>query len=56
MTKSYVTPELVELGAVEELTAALGARVRPDFSVFPSIPAAQGSFDICPNNSVPGQC
>lgn len=53
MNKAYIAPELVELGAVEELTAALGARVRPDFSSFPSIPADQGSFDIC-TNQIPG--
>lgn len=55
MTKTYITPELVELGAVEELTAALGPSPRIDFSTFPSIPASTGSFDICPNG-IPGQC
>ena len=55
MTKTYQAPELVELGAVQQMTAALGTLVRPDFSSFPQIPANQGSFDICPNG-VPGQC
>ena len=55
MNKTYSCPVLVELGAVEELTAALGSAPRPDFSVFPQIPASTGSFDICPNGTV-GQC
>ena len=55
MNKTYTSPVLVELGAVEELTAALGTSARPDFSVFPQIPASTGSFDICPNGQ-PGQC
>lgn len=56
MTKTYIAPEVVELGAVEELTAALGNESRVDFSTFPAIPASMGSFDICPNNTIPGQC
>ena len=55
MNKPYSSPTLVELGAVEELTAALGTSPRVDFSVFPQIPSATGSFDICPNGQ-PGQC
>lgn len=53
--KPYTTPVIVVLGAVEEVTAALGTSARPDFSVFPQIPASTGSFDICPNGQ-PGQC
>jgi hypothetical protein len=58
MNKTYTAPTLVELGAVSDLTAALGSAPRPDFSVFPQIPANIGSFDICPNgNPTPGgQC
>lgn len=55
MSKPYIAPEVVELGAVEELTAALGSAPRADFSQFPQIPATTGSFDICPNGQ-PGQC
>ena len=55
MNKPYTPPVLVELGEVSDLTAALGAAPRPDFSVFPQIPASTGSFDICPNG-LPGQC
>ena len=55
MKQPYVSPKLVELGAVGQLTAALGSSTRPDFSSFPQIPASTGSFDICPNSD-PGQC
>ena len=55
MTKTYIAPALVELGAVQQMTAALGSDVRVDFSTFPQIPASTGSFDICPNND-PNQC
>ena len=55
MNKPYTPPVLVELGEVSDLTAALGAAPRPDFSVFPQIPASTGSFDICPNGQ-PGVC
>ena len=55
MNKPYTSPVLVELGAIEEMTAALGTAARPDFSAFPQIPAATGSFDICPNSTT-GQC
>ncbi len=56
MTKNYIAPEVVELGAVEELTAALGAAVRVDFSAFPEVPANMGSFDVCPNTTPGQQC
>ena len=55
MNKPYTPPVLAELGDVTDMTAALGAAPRPDFSVVPQIPASTGSFDICPNG-LPGQC
>lgn len=56
MKKEYQSPAVVEFGSVSELTAALGAQVRPDQSEFPSIPAGLGSFDICDNDDTMGVC
>jgi hypothetical protein len=50
MKRTYEAPALDEFGDVAQLTAALGAPIRPDVSEFPGIPSGQGSFDICRNN------
>ena len=55
MTKRYTPPVLVEHGPVGLITAALGSESRPDFSVFPQIPASTGSVDICPHVT-PDRC
>ena len=50
MKKTYQAPALEEIGGVAALTAAFGTDPRSDFSEFPLIPAATGSFDICDSN------
>ena len=47
MKATYTTPLLEEIGGVATLTAAFGTAPRADFSEFPQIPSATGSFDIC---------
>lgn len=47
MRKSYLAPEVNELGAVSALTAAFGSAPEIDVSEFPAIPVATGSFDVC---------
>ena len=47
MKATYTTPLLEEVGGVATLTAAFGSDPRADFSEFPQIPAATGSFDLC---------
>ena len=47
MKATYTTPLLEEIGGVATLTAAFGTAPRADFSEFPQIPSATGSFDVC---------
>ena len=52
MKATYTSPSLEEVGGVATLTAAFGSDPRADFSEFPLIPSATGSFDVCdPNNN-----
>ena len=50
MKKIYHSPAIDEVGGIATLTAAFGTSTRPDFSEFPQIPAATGSFDLCDEN------
>lgn len=53
MKKHYEGPEVIQLGSVVELTAALGGGGSNDQSDYPQqFPPGQGSYDIC-NNSDP---
>ena len=57
MKKTYNAPALEEVGEITTLTAAFGTSPRNDFSEFPAIPPATGSFDACdgnPANNPPG--
>ena len=47
MKAAYIAPSLEEVGGVATLTAAFGTAPRADFSEFPQIPSATGSFDVC---------
>ena len=50
MKATYTPPSFEEVGGVATLTAAFGSDPRADFSEFPQIPAATGSFDVCDPN------
>lgn len=57
MKKHYSIPELVEFGAVAELTAAIGSDSQDDQSDFPQqFPPDNGSFDVCNNNDPNSTC
>lgn len=47
MKKTYLTPSAEPFGTVEEMTGTFGSLADPDVSEFPSLPAAEGSFDVC---------
>ena len=51
MKATYTSPSLEEVGGVATLTAAFGSDPRADFSEFPLVPAATGSFDVCDDNT-----
>jgi len=54
---NYTTPELVPLGSIESLTAALGSSSAADQSDFPEeFPPDTGSFDICDNENPNSEC
>lgn len=55
--KQYGAPEVISLGSVVELTAALGGGGQQDQSDYPAeFPPSTGSFDVCNNNAETTVC